>query len=199
MKINMKNRLLLKIGTLILGLMLLFTMSCDEDVPPIEDEEEIITDVILTFTSNGNSITASAQDPDGEGPMSIAVSGPVLLSANTTYQLSIKMENSVAGESITEEVEEEADEHMLFFGFTNGLFSNPMGDGNIDQREDAVNYLDEDASGLPLGLLTSWTTGEVGEGTFRIVLKHQPDLKTAESTVNVGSSDIDLTWNVVIE
>lgn len=195
----MKNRLLLKIGTLILGLMLLFTMSCDEDVPPIEDEEEIITDVILTFTSNGNSITASAQDPDGEGPMSIAVSGPVLLSANTTYQLSIKMENSVAGESITEEVEEEADEHMLFFGFTNGLFSNPMGDGNIDQREDAVNYLDEDASGLPLGLLTSWTTGEVGEGTFRIVLKHQPDLKTAESTVNVGSSDIDLTWNVVIE
>jgi hypothetical protein len=100
---------------------------------------------------------------------------------------------------ITEEVEEEADEHMFFFAWTNNTFSNPTGNGNVDNRSDAVNYVDKDSKGLPLGLETSWTTIITsGNGTFRVILKHQPDLKSATTTSNDGESDLDVTFNLTV-
>ena len=33
-------------------------------------------------------------------------------------------------------------------------------------------------------------------GTFRTVLKHQPDIKTAVSGVSDGGTDLDITWTV---
>ena len=177
----------------------LFLGSCDDDVPPEEDEEEIITDVILTFTSGSSTVTVRAQDPDGQGPQDLAVTEHISLQANTEYVMTIELENTIEGESITEEVAEEAAEHMFFFGFTADIFSSPAGDGNIDARADAVNYNDQDTNGQPVGLSTTWTTGSASTGTFRVVLKHQPDLKSATSSATEGSSDVDLTWNVTIE
>lgn len=188
-----------KMPLFILGIGLLGFVSCDNDVPEAEDEEEIITDVTLTFTSAAGTVTASAQDPDGEGPESIEVSGSIDLAPNTEYILTLALENSVEGESITEEIEEEDEEHMFFFAFTEGLFSDPAGNGNVDARSDVVNYNDADANGFPVGLSTTWTTGDAAEGTFQLILKHQPDLKSASSGSTVGSSDVDLTWNVTIQ
>lgn len=178
--------------------------SCgDDDVPEAENEEEIITDVTLTFTpepgGDATTVTASAQDPDGEGPEDIQVTEDINLQANTTYTLTIDLQNSIENESITEEIDEEDGEHMFFFGWTNDLFSNPAGDGNIDNRPDAVVYNDQDDSGLPLGLETTWTTGDAATGTFRMVLKHQPDIKTETSTAQDGETDVDLTWDVIVE
>lgn len=190
---------------LLLAFALLFTAfwtGCKEtETPDPENEEEIITDVRLIFTPQGGGtvLTFTATDPDGEGPEDLAVDGPITLMAGTTYVLAIELENSVANESITEEVEEEADEHMFFFGWTNGLFSNPSGSGNIPNRAGLVNYNDEDADDLPLGLSSTWITGAAASGTFRVVLKHQPGLKTASSTFNDGESDVDLTWQIEIE
>ena len=100
---------------------------------------------------------------------------------------------------VTDEVEEEADEHIFFFSWTNNVFSDPSGDGNIDSRTDAVNYEDQDVNGLPIGLATSWTAGVVSSGDFRILLKHQPDLKSATSESGVGETDLDLTFTVKVE
>jgi hypothetical protein len=93
---------------------------------------------------------------------------------------------------------------MFFFGWTANLFADPTGDGNIDNRTDAVNYsgasnaLDE--NNLPLGLTTTWTTtGSSGGGTFRVLLKHQPELKSANSTSTVGETDLDLTFNIGVQ
>jgi hypothetical protein len=37
----------------------------------------------------------------------------------------------------------------------------------------------------------------MGSGTLRVILKHQPDgQKTANSTIDVGGTDLDLTWNI---
>jgi len=192
----------------ILGLMT-FT-ACDDDddnvdPPEEENEEEIITDVVLTFTpeGGGQSRTAAAEDPDGEGPMSLEIVSDIELEANTTYTLTMELENAIEMESITEEIEEEDEEHMFFFGWSGNVFSDPAGDGNIDDRDDAVNYNDSDDNGLPLGLNTTWTTGSAGNGAFQVVLKHQPPVndqpvKTATSTADDGESDIDLSWDVTI-
>ncbi|WPP53405.1 hypothetical protein [Catalinimonas niigatensis] len=181
----------------------LFVACEDDDPPPAENEEEVITNVTLTFTPEGGGtpVTATWVDADGEGS-----NQPVLteieLAANTTYLLDIDLLNAIDPddiESITEEIREEADEHMLFFGWTDGLFTEPAGDGNIDSRADAVTYEDEDADGLPLGLETSWTTGDAAQGTFQIILKHQPDEKSETSTSQTGETDVDIEWDIIIQ
>ncbi|MCB0666677.1 MAG: hypothetical protein KDC80_12670, partial [Saprospiraceae bacterium] len=124
----------------------------DPDAPPCENEEEIITDVILTWTSEFDTVVARAQDPDGEGPLDLEILDEIDLLESTEYQLSIQVMNSIEGEDITEEIMQEADEHMFFFAFTDDLMQSPSGDGNADNRMDPINYLDEDENGLPLGL-----------------------------------------------
>ena len=99
-------------------------------------------------------------------------------------------------------VEEEADEHQFFFEWTDGVFSNPTGNGNIDNKSDPVNYGSSvDSNGLPLGLTTSWTTSTTattGTKSFRILLKHQPEIKSATSTSADGESDLDLSFTISI-
>jgi hypothetical protein len=194
---NYSFLLLLSLG------MFLFTACEDDDVPPEENEEEIITDVRLTFTPDdgGAAVVATAQDPDGEGVQPLQVVDVIELQANTSYSLDIELENSIANESITEEIEEEDEEHMFFFGWTDGLFSDPEGDGNIGEgnRDDEVNYDDQDDNQFPLGLETEWTTGDAASGDFRVILKHQPEIKNEISDSTDGESDIDLTWEIEIQ
>jgi len=178
-------------------------ISCeDTETPEAENEEEVITDVTLTFTPDGGGadVIARAEDPDGEGPEGLEVSNTIALAANTTYTLELDLFNSIENESISEEVAEEDDEHMFFFGFTDGLFTDPAGDGNVgaDARGDALNYLDSDENNQPTGLLTEWTTADSGNGTFRVILKHQPDIKSATSTSTDGESDVDITWDITV-
>lgn len=171
--------------------------SCDDDTPPVENEEEVISKVVLTFTptSTGAPLTFTYTDPIGDSP------SPITLRQNTPYRLDIGLFGP-NDENITEEIQAESDEHMFFFGWTEGLFANPTGNGNIDAREEgAVIYNDEDVNGLPLGLSTLWQTGAAtttANNTFRIVLKHQPGTKTATSTVNDGESDLDITLPITI-
>ncbi|MEQ8239957.1 MAG: hypothetical protein RIA69_12130 [Cyclobacteriaceae bacterium] len=180
----------------------LILMSCsDDDVPEAENDEEIITDVSLVFSPQGGGepLVFKAVDPDGAGVADLQVEGEITLAVNTTYELFIEMVNGIENEDISEEVEEEGDEHQLFFSFTNDLFANPTGSGNIEASAGTVNYNDQDENGLPIGLITSWRTEAAGQGSFRVLLKHQPDLKTSTSTSGVGSSDLDITWDIVIE
>ena len=210
MKNPVKNSFAYLSKTLVLfvfsaGMLLL--AGCDEDDPKKEDTPELITKATLTFTPTGGgaAVVVSATDPDGEGVQDIRVDGAINLAANRAYTLSITLINGLADPSeeeynITKEVEEEGDEHMFFFGWSNGVFTNPTGNGNIDARADAVNYLDEDEGGLPIGLSTSWTTGaSVSNAKFRVILKHQPDQKTATSGSQVGESDLDIEFTLNVQ
>jgi hypothetical protein len=47
-------------------------------------------------------------------------------------------------------------------------------------------------------LETSWTTGAASSGTFRVVLKHQPGLKSATSGSSTGETDLDITFETNI-
>ena len=146
----------------------------------------------------------TAEDPDGEGVQDIQTDGPITLDHDKSYTLSLSLVNGLAQPSdpeydITEEVSEESDEHLFFFSWTNNVFADPAGNGNVDNRTDPLNYEDVDANGLPLGLETSWTTGSASSGNFRLMLKHQPDLKSATSDASTGDTDFDLTFDVVVQ
>ncbi len=193
----------------LLALTIIFgVISCgDDDEPsaPVEENaEEVITDVMLTFTPQGGgaTVTARAQDPDGDGPQDLQVLGDITLQSASNYELTLSLtneENPIDIEDITIEIREEAEEHMFFFSWTDGLFSDPTGNGNVDNRSDGVNYDDADGDGLPLGLTTSWSTGPSASGSFRVILKHQPDgIKTATSGTSEGDTDIDISWQIVL-
>ena len=191
---NFKNYLLIGL----IGSTLVLSSCSDDDAPGEEDVLEVITDVTLNFSDGVNTVSVSASDPDGAGAQPLAVQGPINLSASTAYILTLDIENGLDPndiEDIGEEILEEDDEHQFFYAFTTDAFTSPAGDGNIDLASDALNYNDMDDGGCAVGLNTTWTTGtaQMG-GTFRVVLKHQPDIKTCTTGSTDGDTDFDLTF-----
>ena len=199
-----KNMFKLNILLYSLLSLVIFTACEDDDVVTEEEEEmEVITDVTLVFTSDaGAVVTASAQDPDGEGVQELVVLDEIQLQAGTNYTLTFDIMNNLEtpGASIAEEIAEEDDEHQIFFAWTEGAFSNPTGNGNIDNASDPVNYNDADGNGNPLGLNTSWTAGDpTTAASFTVRLQHQPDVKTSTSGANDGDTDFELQFRLTIE
>lgn len=197
----MKSQLKIFFIAALLGGVILLS-GCDKDPEP-ENIPEEITKIVLTFSATGAApIIVEANDPDLDGPQPIVI-GSIALNANTTYTLSVEFFNGFYEPTdpeynITEEVEEEGAEHQLFFSWSDGVFSSPTGVGNIETTG-TVNYNDVDANNLPIGLSTTWTTGSATIGkSFRILLKHQPDVKSATSTYADGDSDLDLTFPISI-
>ena len=204
----MKN--ILKLKYLLFAVLTLFIFTaCEEDeaAPEEEEEMEVITDVKLIFTPTNTlsglaTVEATAQDPDGEGVQELKVKDAINLAANATYTLTFDIKNNLEtpGEDIGEEIKEEDDEHQIFFSFTNGAFTNPTGDGNIDNASDPINYNDQDANGNPVGLNTTWTTGTAqNDGSFVVRLQHQPGVKTSSSTATTGDTDFELTFVLNIQ
>ncbi|MEL7119342.1 MAG: hypothetical protein AAFO07_07875, partial [Bacteroidota bacterium] len=76
------------------------TIIDDTTAPSCENEEEVITDVILSFipASGGDTIRARAQDPDGEGVLDLEVLDEINLNESESYELQIELLNTVADE-----------------------------------------------------------------------------------------------------
>ncbi|MCB0549125.1 MAG: type 1 periplasmic binding fold superfamily protein [Phaeodactylibacter sp.] len=158
----------------------------DDDTPPT-NETELITTVILNFTAPGGSVSSfKFSDTDGIGG-NPPVAEDITLAANTTYQLDIEFKdesNASDVKDITKEVREEAEKHLICFA-ASGVLDIPV-------------TLDTDADGAPLGLETELTTGQAGNGTLTIVLKHEPD-KGAANPCNTGETDVQAEFDVVVQ
>jgi hypothetical protein len=167
-----------------------FLASCDDDEPEAENESETITTVRLTFTpqGGGSALVFTAKDADGDGPGAIAID-PISLAPGTTYSVQLALLNELESpaEDIGEEVEEEAEEHQLFYTVTPAPLA-------------SIAYADADANGLPIGLATTWTTSASAlSGQVTVTLKHQPDIKSATSTVGDGETDVAVTFSVSVQ
>jgi hypothetical protein len=166
--------------------MLLIT-ACDDDPKPV-NEEEVITTLTLTLTPDGggNNVTLRFYDEDGDGSIQpqTTVSGP--LAANTTYAgvITLLNETETPAGDITEEVRDEADDHLFCFTASNANLT--------------VNATDKDSNNLPVGIETSWVTGAAGAGTVKVVLRHQPGVKTGNCP-GAGDSDIEVDFDVTIQ
>ena len=111
---------------------ILLAAGCEVEDPVREDVPELITKVTLTFTPTvGDPVVVTATDPDGEGVQDVQVDGDIKLEATKSYSLSLTLANGLVKPSdpaydVTEEVEEEGDEHIFFFSWTNNIFSNKL-------------------------------------------------------------------------
>jgi hypothetical protein len=166
---------------------LLLIQSCDNDDPEPEEEEELITTMTVTLSPQaGDEVILTFYDEDGTGPLSPEYTQTGTVTANTIYMASIVLlnESENPAEDITEEIEDEKDDHIFCFTVS-GL--------NL-----AIDNLDQDSEGRDLGLTSDWETGEPSAGTIRIQLRHQPGTKTGDCPGS-GSTDIDVTFEVEIE
>ena len=198
----------------------------EKEVPEEEHDHEVITNVHLIFTNvddPSDVVEVEAEDHDGEGVEELEILDTINLDASKTYDLTFEILNAHddhdddcddcddednhddeddhddEAEDMGAEIADEADEHQLFFGFTNNIFTNPEGDGNIDGASHDVVYNDLDSKGYPLGLNTSWTTsGAYEDGKFRVILMHQPGIKTSSSSSKDGDADFDLEFVINI-
>ena len=182
--------------------------SNDDDVAPEEENEvEVFTDVTLVFTNTADVndvVRASAQDPDGTGIQELQILDAITLAGDTEYTLTYEILNALDPadiEDIGDEILEEDNEHQFFFSFTENVFADPTGNGNIDAAADPINYNDEDENGNPVGLSSTWTTSSTASSgaSFTVRLQHQPDVKTASSGSNDGDTDFALTFALNIQ
>ncbi len=160
-------------------------VQCKKDDPEEINEEETITRVTLTLTdSNGASVPYTWNDGSAEPTIN--------LTAGSVYQASIEFfdasdPNEV--ENITEEVIEEADEHLVFYEVASASIS----------IASAANDITDSAS-APTNLKTTWTVGDAATGTLRAYLIHEPTSKTG-TTRNAlgGSADVELSFPITIQ
>jgi hypothetical protein len=160
---------------------ILFFTACEKDDPEVPNEEELITTLIYTLTP---------EDGGNGGNAPVIVNGT--LAANTTYAgaLSLLNETETPAESISEEVEEEADEHQFFFS-ASGVNA-------------TVSYADADGNGNPIGLASTVVAGAVSSGTLIITLRHEPaksasGVSDGDITNAGGETDIEVTFDVTVQ
>lgn len=164
------------------------SISCTEDPvsvtnPDPEHEEELITTVKITLTDTSNSaniVEAKFADLDGEGGDAPSAFDTIRLQKSTVYkgQIELLNESESPSENITEEIEEEGDEHLFCFTSSSAL---------------TITSTDSDGT-YPIGLQTLWktTSDTLSDGFVLVTLKHQPDIK--DGTCSPGETDIELNF-----
>ncbi|QBA63440.1 type 1 periplasmic binding fold superfamily protein [Muriicola soli] len=175
---------------LMLGGTLLTSCSDDDPAPEPINEEEIITTLTVTLTPDGGgtTVTLQSQDLDGDGPNApvVTVSGDLV--AGTTYNGGIVVlnETETPAENITEEVEEEDDEHQFFYTVGGGL-------------DVTTEYANFDGNGNPLGTEFTLISGAASSGTLAFTLRHEPTKPNTGLADAGGETDIAVTFNVTVQ
>ena len=171
--------------------------SCkdDDDNPEPVNEEELITNVTLTFTNTANAgdvVIMSNVAPDGqEGAFTNTVIGTFTAGQSYSLDLEITNESDPADidDVLNDDIIPEGDEHFF-------KYNNTLGMGMIRDVDSADGAHDSN-----LGNKTTWTTGAAGTGNLQIILVHQPE--TANDSNQFGSTsggeeDFNITFQGVL-
>jgi hypothetical protein len=171
----------------------MFMFTACEKTPDIANDEEVITTLKYTLTPSGGgaAVVLTFTDLDGDGGNAPVIVGGTL-AANETYTGAIELlnESVTPAENVTEEIEEEDEEHQFFFATTiSGL---------------TIAYTDQDADGNPIGLASTLTTGAAGTGDVTITLRHEPSksatgVSGGDITNAGGETDIEVTFPVDVQ
>jgi hypothetical protein len=193
-------------------LLVLFTAACNgvEEPDPSPNDVEVITTVVLTFSpdAGGADLEFRWADPEDDG--SPVIDDVVLPSGAYTLGVRFLNELESPAEEITEEIEDESDEHQIFF--TGSGVEGPATGTNAAAVMTHA-YGDTDANGLPIGLENDITTVQAGTGDLTVTLRHLPpedgsDVKLADLAGSVatggfgsigGDNDVQITFPVEVQ
>lgn len=173
---------------------LLFTACSsddDGDLPVEVNEEEVITTMTVTLSpeGEGDDIILQTRDLDGDGPDLPEITVSRNLTAGVSYSGSIVLLNETVtpADIITEEVEEESNEHQFFY----------TPDADLDVT---TEYINNDTDGNPLGTEFTLTAGAASTGTLTFTLRHEPK-KPNDGTLAdaAGETDVEATFPIVVE
>ncbi|MCE6988206.1 hypothetical protein [Dyadobacter sp. CY323] len=174
---------------LLFGVAITFSQCKDsgEEVKP-DEENELITSVVLTFIEQGTSNVTSFvyKDADGDGGNAPSRFDTVALKPNTTYTMTTEFldESKTPVSDITEEISEESDEHLLIYTPSPATLL-------------TYTYGDADVNKFPIGLTGKAVTGAKGIGKLKVQLRHQPGAKNGKP--EPGSDDVNLDFNLKIQ
>ena len=179
-------------SAVILFLVVVFN-SCKKDPVVDPNEGELITTVRLkltnTLSSSINPLVYEFKDLDGEGGAAPVKFDDIVLQKNIPYicEVTVLNESVSPADDITKEIKAEANDHQFYFvPSSSNLLS--------------VSNYDTDTQGLPLGLSSFWVSGlNPGTGTVKVVLKHKPGIKAANDLINIGDTDIELNFKLIIQ
>ena len=179
-----------KLVSITLFTLLFVACSSDDDAAPEPvNEEEVITTMIVTLDGPDQVITLEYRDPDGpDGPDSADITVSGALTAGVTYAGSIRLLNETEdpAENVTEEVEEEADEHQFFY--------TPSSDLNVE-----VEYGNFDSNGNPLGTMFILTASAASTGSLTFTLQHEPTKPNTGLEDAGGETDIQVTFDLEVQ
>ena len=186
----------------------LIALGCADVEKPHDDhhhhEHEVMTTVELLFTdAAGTESISTWADPENDGDPQI---DDISLSAGE-YSLGIRFltEMEEEPEDVTIEINDEAEEHQVFF--TGSAVFADDANGILD-----ISYGDADENDLPVGLLND-LTASAGTGELTVTLRHMPPesgtpVKVAGLEDEVyengfdnipGANDISVTFPVTVE
>lgn len=171
--------------------------ACDSDPMEGAGDEELITEVILTLTNAANSadvVTIVASDPDGDGAGLTFSPMSVTLTSGATYNGTIELRDTINGEDITEEIEEEAEEHLFRYTVT------PSSAASVTVTDSESDYTTENDNGgdfsVGLAFDVAVSSSASGTGTLNATLFHFDEDPKPSSTATSDEIDVDIDFPV---
>lgn len=189
----------------LLSSVLLF-ISCDkDDTPDAENEIEVFTKAVIVVTnlSDDSSETYNFEVEEHDHEHSVIVQAQedeeghgdhteIELESDSEYKFEITFLNDSDPNNVidmTEEVIEEADEHLVFYEL--------IGDG-ISYDTTSGDTLDSEFNAL--NLVTKWTTTAATVVDVEAYLIHQPTSKTGTTRDDFGgATDVEIEFEAHVE
>ena len=173
-----------------LAFITLFLNACKEEtIDPgktPDNATELITTlkVILTDSATSAKTEFIFRDKDGEGGNAPERFDTIKVSAGKVYSCELQFldESKAETDTISNEIIEEANEHLIYF--------DPK---NVNMN---IQITDKDGNNLPLGLFSKWRNLSSGNGFLEIVLKHQPGVK--DGSRDKGETDASVSFRIEI-
>ena len=165
------KKILKKTYILYLPLVVLLVNSCSKDDPDGINEQEFISNVVISVTSPDGALQTIDWD------LSETNMETINLKVNSNYSVGLSFENRSDPtdiEDVTLEIIDEADEHQVFFEFA-------------DISVDVTSASDDTKDGSRGVLLKSvWNASSTGSGIVRVYLIHQPTNFNANNREDFG-------------
>ena len=159
--------------------------SCKNDVPST-GYENITTMMLVTQNLATNALDTFQYVNFHEHETSSYPASrvdTVRLSPKNSYAIRVLLIDDIGHHDMTDTITAKADSHLMIYSI------DPAGLLN-------VKIQDKDSKGLPLGLVSQWSTPDSTNGWLRMILRHQQGNKNGTETP--GTNDFEADFPIAI-